>query len=534
MEHEKWLNRIKIVLGFAVLILIFAYTLINIKLAEEPISNLVNKKITFPQFTQQIKNAYVSDSLKGKSFFIDLNGLFARATNRRVYNNTVLMKNGQLARLTYDPIDGIREAETLAALSSYVTKTQNSLFLYVQAPGKPDMNNELLPDGLEHHDQSNADNLLAQLNEHHVNTLDLRPYLSGTAEQVDRYFFPTDHHWTYEGGFVAFQKIMEQLQQLMPNKKLDLTYTDISLWQSHTLKDWFLGSSGKRVGKWYTGVDDLTYFTPTFETSMSMVVPKHNRILKGSFEDVIIQERYIVNPPNYYGDNPYCLYIGGDYPISHHLNPTAPNDLHVLIVKDSFSLPVIAYMSTLVTELDVIDPRHYTENTLTEYIQSTKPDIVLYMMCTTSITNELYYDHVGNPDVMATKHLEKKKVWNKNKLEITAKNNNYRYYSVDHALVPGARYELFIDSVEILEGNPLGICIRLFDFDTSVSLSADAFDLEYNFKEGNGITWVFNVPEDADENVQLLIYAGMPGSTSNTSLSLRNVSLSQLNARKTD
>ena len=209
--------------------------------------------------------------------------------------------------------------------------------------------------------------------------LDLRPYLSANVDLINKYYFKTDHHWNFTGAFVGFGKIAEKVAVMFPEKEIDLTYTKWEQWESHTLEKWFLGSRGKRVGMLFAGVDDITWYTPKFETNMYRSVPKYNAVFEGDFVKTNIREKYI-EKKDYFKDNPYCLYIGGDYPIVHHKNYLPVTDMKLLIVKDSYTSPVQAYLSTMFTEIDVIDPRHFKETGVAEYVKESQPDLVILMM----------------------------------------------------------------------------------------------------------------------------------------------------------
>jgi hypothetical protein len=222
-----------------------------------------------------------------------------------------------------------------------------------------------------------------------TDVLDLRLTLTPDAESVEKYFYNTDHHWNTHGSFAAYGVILAYLREPFPMAPIDLSLADPKNWKQTVYEDWFLGSRGKRVGIYFGGVDDLTIYTPKFETQMSMYVPKHRAYTSGSFEDTVIKKEYL-DAPDYFNENPYCTYIGGDYPLVYHKNDLAGNDLKVLLIKDSFSLPLQAFLSTAVRELEVLDPRYYNESTVTEYVVKSNPDIVLMAVNPSMFENECY------------------------------------------------------------------------------------------------------------------------------------------------
>ena len=71
-------------------------------------------------------------------------------------------------------------------------------------------------------------------------------------------------------------------------------------------------------------------------------------------------------------------YFGGDYPEVIIKNNTLNNG-KILLIKDSFSLPFAAYLSTVVGEIHMIDLRYYKQQTVLDYIDDYQPDMVIIL-----------------------------------------------------------------------------------------------------------------------------------------------------------
>lgn len=88
---------------------------------------------------------------------------------------------------------------------------------------------------------------------------------------------------------------------------------------------------------------------------------------------------------DYQGDFEHCLlteydkYIEGDY-----------NDKKVLIVKDSFGLPVSAFMSTTCKNLTIYDPRCSHDESLTQFIQNGDFDLVIFVYNPESLSSKMF------------------------------------------------------------------------------------------------------------------------------------------------
>lgn len=393
---ERKISRLLRVIASALIIALVAlFTLSQISLAAAPTAQLLSGALSFKEYTSAVQDCLVSDTA-GKYAFIDLNGLYCRLTGRNICNYVMRLSNGML--MDYNPAreDMTPAADGTVELAALV-EAQGAQFIYIQAPSKMDLAGALLIPGEECHSNENADELLGLLTAAGVDVLDLRQELAATPELIEENFFRTDHHWNFTGAFSAFQRIAAELDARFPESGIDLACADIDNWERHELKDWMLGAHGKRTGVYFGGTDDICYYTPLFHTHMSCDIPQSAsgaQYYEGDFAAANLRAEYLGERPNYFESSPYNLYIGGEYPIVRHRSDTAASTLRVLMIKDSFTLPVQAYMSTMFKSLDVLDPRHLEDCSVAEYILETEPDVVLLMLSPGSASGyEAYSDY---------------------------------------------------------------------------------------------------------------------------------------------
>ncbi|MCD8242085.1 MAG: hypothetical protein LUD73_06915, partial [Lachnospiraceae bacterium] len=406
--------------------------------------------ITFAEFVDNVSSGFRSD-LSGKNSYINLNGLYARLTGQITCNDIVRLNDGMLTAETMKQLDMELRAESISELDGYLEE-KGIEFLYVQAPDKVDQEKELMPDGITNYTNENADELLASLDEAGVTTLDLHPYTSATAELSETYFYRTDHHWNALGGFVGFQKITEYIQEKFPETEINEEILSLNQWEIHTKEDWFLGSRGKRVGIYFGGVDDLMWITPKFETKISCSIPYRNEFYKGTFEEANIREEYYEsNEPDYFNKSAYNVYIGGDRALVQHRNADAASDLKLLIIKDSFTLPMQAFLSTEFQEVDVIDLRHYTAGTLVDYIEDSQPDMVIQMMYPGSFSNDKLFSY-GLKEAVEEEERGSLTVLSEESILIDQTEAETGYGVLLEELEPDTVYELSFGRVELRQG----------------------------------------------------------------------------------
>lgn len=367
-------NKISAVAAIAVAsgILIFAF--LNVSHIKKPLYILAAGQTDFPGFTQLVRESFVNDTL-GRYGFVDLNGLFMRLTLRRTDNGVMKLKNGMLTEENTPECDVSGMADGINALADYV-RDEGMSFLYVQLPYKLDKDSSLVIEGKCDHSNDNADRLLEAL-DGEVDAVDLRPLFYGDEESIEKNFFITDHHWNYYGAFRGFSEILRQLDARFPESGIDLSCGEIDNWESHTVENWLLGSRGRRTGQYFAGLDDMTYYTPKFETEMSCEIPEKGEYYEGDFSEANIRNERITGEKDPYEKNAYCMYMGEDYGYVKQRNPSASCKLKILLIKESFALPLQAYLSTAFETVDSVDPRYIEQMSVKGYIDELKPDVVI-------------------------------------------------------------------------------------------------------------------------------------------------------------
>ncbi len=103
---------------------------------------------------------------------------------------------------------------------------------------------------------------------------------------------------------------------------------------------------------------------------------------------------------------------------------------------------------------------------------------------------------------------------------LSAGTDKYKWYSVLQDLVPGETYNITIDKAvtDFADETATTFWVRIHDF-----TQGKAWDTEY-LNEGYNLSFSLTCPADVPEtnDIQLLIYAGIPGSTENNNLTLTN------------
>lgn len=343
-----------------------------------------------------IKNSFentFSNNLIGKYDYIDIYGLFQRILQKNVVEDVedgkrvIRLKNGNLAFI-YPEIYTDEFSEKIIAVSNY-SKERGIYMLYTDAPWRIE-NKDDLPFYLKDNVNKTDQKFIKKLKENDVNVLELKKKLDGNKNE---WFFHTDHHWNIDTAFNAYKLIMKSIEK---NTNIEIEDKYLSDYTIKVYDDVFLGTYGKRVGKYYGGVDDFSYITPNFETELDVINNRdwNNEVshLKGNFEKVFMYPEYIDNTKLERKMSTYYTYTEGIKAEVKIKNLKANNNKKVLILTDSFGEPVFPFVSLNFQETRVIDVRRYRAIRLYTYIEKYDPDVILFIHTPTSLYDKSCYN----------------------------------------------------------------------------------------------------------------------------------------------
>ena len=158
------LKRIIIIFFFGVLLI---FGIFSADFVIEPVKHFFNNDISFRELTGNIERNF-SDNCIGRKNLIHINGLYSRMIGKIELNNVIILQNGMLGSMDSQRVDQSDNARKIIDFSAFL-KNNGVEYLYIQAPDKVDICNELLPDGADHFANDNADDIVGILTEKNVN-----------------------------------------------------------------------------------------------------------------------------------------------------------------------------------------------------------------------------------------------------------------------------------------------------------------------------------------------------------------------------
>lgn len=351
----------------------------------------------FDTFTADMEST-ATEKLSYHHAFMDISSAVLNATNARVVekddSTVVKTDSGYLANPRAYIDDGELRTRAEKVRSVYeAAKANGSGFLYVIAPSKG--YNLEYPQNAPDYTKSNCDRFAAALAEKGVPVLNFETYMTENGISDEDAFFITDHHWKPEFAFEAADKICDELNRLY-GFSFNGDPCDIKNYTVTEYENWFLGSQGKKVGKYFTslGIDDISIILPNFSTHMTEEQPAKGLFREGSFaETVMYTENTAVR--DLYGLNPYAAYSGGDFREQIITNKDNPDGASMLLVRDSFGCAAAPFIALRTSKLYVADVRDYAyyvgdKINVHDYIKEKNPDYVVILYNGVSLGNDLF------------------------------------------------------------------------------------------------------------------------------------------------
>ena len=316
-----------------------------------------------------------SKNLRYKGELIDLYSLWYRLTDTREVvkeDATVLRLDNDFLAFQPKVADGatLQEMADACARLKAVTDRTGSSLLYVAAP-----NNAALSAEGSNAVADNIRDFVDLLACRRIPVLDLMDAMSRQGLTMEDTYFRTDHHWLPETGLWAAGEIARALG-------LDDTMLDETRYTVTTYDDLFLGSEGKKVGRFFTplGLDDFSVITPDFDTHLT--VSDYTGTRTGAFSDTVLVEKNLHTGDPYLA-NPYVVYTGGDYPLQTIANHRMADGETVLVIRDSYACAVTPFLSLAAGEVHTVDVRYWTgtqtADTILDYVEVLQPDYVVVL-----------------------------------------------------------------------------------------------------------------------------------------------------------
>lgn len=342
----------------------------------------------------------ITQNLWGRMNFIETYAYVQTLLDKRECNNFAMIKDEQgflhyASFFRENDLDCFEYAMRIKRIQDYTASAETKV-IFVVPPGKYDKKYSQFRTGMPVNDSSwIVDEMMFYLNRLGVETLDLREHLPNEELSYEETFFKTDHHWTIPAAFEATCALVDKIEESFgEDLDPDDYYTNIVNYDLATYESGMFGSMGRKTGANFCGLEDFTALWPHFEgqfTRECMTENGHTNIESGSFQETLMDASVLTDKTDIYSNSQYSLYLDGLRIYEKITNEENADGPKVLMIRDSYFSPVIAFLMPMCSEIDAIWALEESEELDIEtYIKSNEFDYIIVEVYPYSIKEEAF------------------------------------------------------------------------------------------------------------------------------------------------
>ena len=322
---------------------------------------------------------FISENIHGTKTLGRVNSAFQFALGKKMVNTggtqMIRLNSGHL----FDMQDKMSiESAERDILDMRAIVPEGTPFVYVYEHSTLYDEAAQMPSGYEFLNYSirSADELVQRLRADGVEVIDSRDIFAESGATLEEFLLYTDRHWSTRAAMIVAQRVAEYVQEAtgvaFATERLDLEQFDTQVYPKL-----FLGQYGQRLGPGLVDPDDITVYTPKYDTNIHRYTVYRSEItdVEGPFETVNIRwDTLYPDEGVTWNTRAYHDYgLTENYEI---YSNEAGADCTILLLKDSFSAPVGRFLSLVANEVYAVDLRDRTIS-LQEWIDKSNPDIVV-------------------------------------------------------------------------------------------------------------------------------------------------------------
>lgn len=301
-------------------------------------------------------------------------------------DNGIIIKEDGYMTYVSDDMDVTDMANHLEELNNFLEEKEIPM-LYVQAPSKIDPINPGLPPGVKDSTNDNIDNLLKELSAKDIDYLDLRQFIIDEYDNYEDAFYKTDHHWKTTTAFRGARILIEYMNK-NGYTSIDESKIATENFEVETYEKYFLGSQGKKVTLAVAEPEDYQLMIPKYDTNFTIRIPEREINIQGDFKNTLLDYRHL-QKIDYYNENCYASFMNRNDVYCKIVNhDEGVEEKKILLIKDSYSTPLIPYLALGVREIDAIYELLF-DGSIQTYIEETQPDMVIVMYSSTSMSSDV-------------------------------------------------------------------------------------------------------------------------------------------------
>ena len=171
-------------------------------------------------------------------------------------------------------------------------------------------------------------------------------------------YFKTDHHWTADGAYYAYQELMN-IKGVTPSPLSSYTKKEF---------DGFVGTFYS-----YSNMSDTLKNNPD---TVVAYVPTCNDMTYTDSKGVEHKWNVVAYATDYAEGSKYYCFIGGDQPYSKIENPNITDGSSCVVIKESYGNAFVPFLVNSYQTVHVVDYRYFTGNLINFVKQNNVQDVI--------------------------------------------------------------------------------------------------------------------------------------------------------------
>ena len=351
--------------GIIFILTLFLFLIINVIVPDREKSVQENRMlVTKPKFRlsslisgdyDEKFEAYMDDQFVGRDMWRKLKVTVDRIGGSRLENGVYIGTNGQLLE-QIEVADENHLAANIKAIKSFSESQSKIPVRMMLVPDAANVLNHSLPALAKPEDQTQMFSMVRKDLGDSVEWIDVSTELN--KHKTEKIYYKTDHHWTTLGAFYAFQAAAPSL-----GIEGDLSGKYVSYAVSDSFNGMLASKSGVNLGE----KEQIDIYVPTEEdTDLIVDYVDEGKRSTSLYDSSKLKEK-----------DQYTVFLGGNSSLL-DIRTVSTSTKRLLLVKDSFAISFIPFLTPYYREIVVVDPRYYS-GTINDLMDSYRISEVLFL-----------------------------------------------------------------------------------------------------------------------------------------------------------
>ena len=310
--------------------------------------------------------SYAADQFMLRNMFIKIKSSFDTSLGSTESNNVFMCKDNYLME-NISKADAKKMENNYNSLAKLKQLYPNINMDFMLVPNAANIMSDKLPLFAVTEDQNKQmDDFCKKIQSIGINPVDVRATFKKNKEKIELYYH-TDHHWTTDGAYLAYQDFAKK-NKLNSNIKYDAL----------AVKNDFRGTLASKSG-----------FTNGLNDMIKIYLPKEGQNYKNSvifYSDTKEKTTEFYKLNNLKKKDTYTVFGGSNHPIYSIKTPVS-SQRKLLLIKDSYANSFIPFLSQDYREIIVIDPRYFFDD-ISEIIKANGITDILFLYNANTFFND--------------------------------------------------------------------------------------------------------------------------------------------------